>query len=72
VAEHGTKHALSDAAASAILANAALRCALLNIDVNAALIKKTTISARLRSESARLEADGRALSAQTLALIASR
>ncbi|MBN9015591.1 MAG: cyclodeaminase/cyclohydrolase family protein [Rhizobiales bacterium] len=72
IAQHGTKHALSDASASAILANAALRSALLNIDVNADLIKKQSVTARLRSESARLEADGRALSAQTLALIASR
>jgi formiminotetrahydrofolate cyclodeaminase len=72
VAQHGAKHALSDAAASAILANAALRSALLNVDVNADLIKNPNVTARLRSESARLEADGRALSAQSLALIASR
>lgn len=72
VAQDGAKHALSDASASAILANAALRSALLNVDVNANLIKNPTLTARLRSESAHLEADGRALSAQTLALIASR
>lgn len=72
IAAHGTRHALSDASASAVLAEAALRCALLTVRVNADLIKAADITTQLRDESARLEADGQALLSQTLAAIASR
>ncbi len=72
IAANGTRHALSDASAGALLAEAALRAALLNVRVNAAMIKDSELAARLLTEAARLETDGAGLRAQTLEFIVAR
>jgi len=72
IAQRGTRHPLSDASASAILADAALRSALLNVRVNAAMIKDADLVARLLNEAARLETDSVRLAAQVLEIIAKR
>jgi formiminotetrahydrofolate cyclodeaminase len=72
VAQHGTRHALSDASASALLAEAALRAALLNVHVNAAMIKDAELAARFRNEASRLESDAGTFRAQILETINSR
>jgi formiminotetrahydrofolate cyclodeaminase len=69
IAAHGTRHALSDAAASAILAEAALRAALLNVHINTAMIKDAELAVRFRDEAARLETDAGAARAQILETI---
>ena len=72
IAARGTRHALSDTSASAILAEAALRAALLNVHVNAAMIKDGELAARLLDEAARLEAGAAILRAQTLDIVNAR
>jgi formiminotetrahydrofolate cyclodeaminase len=72
IAEHGTRHALSDASASALLAEAALRAALLNVHVNAAMIKDAELAGRFRDEASRLDSDAGEIRAQVLEAIKSR
>ena len=72
VAAHGSKHVLSDASAGAILADAALRAALLNVRVNAASMRDAELSDRLTGESALLEFDSARLVAETLNAVAAR
>ena len=72
IATRGTRHALSDASASALLAEASMRAALLNVHVNAGLIKNVELGARLLSEAARLEIAGAGLRARTLEIIRTR
>lgn len=72
IAANGTKHVLSDAAASAILSDAALHSALLNVRVNAALIQNKDLAASLLTEATELETSAASKLAQALAVIAGR
>jgi formiminotetrahydrofolate cyclodeaminase len=55
-AERGTRHALSDIATAVRLSHAAAESALLNVDVNAKLMKNAERSAELTSEANALRA----------------
>lgn len=66
VAEIGSRRLVSDTALSALLAEATLRGALLNVRGNAALIKDPGKAQRYREAADRLEADGRRAVAMAL------
>jgi len=72
VARLGTRHALADAATGALLAEAALRGALLNVRGNADLIKDAAVAARYRRRADELETNGRAAAARVREIAASR
>jgi formiminotetrahydrofolate cyclodeaminase len=60
VARLGNRHALSDAAAAALLVDAALRGALLNVRGNVTLLRDPDAAARYLERVTSLETDGRA------------
>ena len=66
VAEIGSRRLVSDTALSALLAEATLRGALLNVRGNAALIKDPEMAQRYREAADRLEAEGRGAVAMAL------
>ena len=72
VTEIGTKHALSDVFTGALLAEASLRGALTNVEVNAALMKDAETAQACRERAASLEANGRDDTARVLAVLATR
>jgi formiminotetrahydrofolate cyclodeaminase len=53
-AEHGTKHALSDVEAGRLMLGAAITAVLLNVDVNADMIKDDTVADGLRTSAREL------------------
>lgn len=55
-AEHGTKHALSDVSTGSLLAGAAGRSALLNVRVNAGIMKQPDLAARYEADASAVEA----------------
>ena len=67
VARLGNRHAVSDAVVAALLAEAVLRGALLNVRGNAGLLRDTLLAERYRSRADDLEAGGRAAVARVLA-----
>jgi methenyltetrahydrofolate cyclohydrolase len=71
VARFGNRSLISDAAIAALLAEAALRGALVNVNVNAKLMKNANADALLRSAS-EVEQAGRLLAADVLDIIESR
>jgi formiminotetrahydrofolate cyclodeaminase len=66
VAERGTRHALSDASTAALLAEAAARSALLNVDINAGLMRDAGVASSYRTRSDELELRARRLSSGIL------
>lgn len=66
VAEIGNRHLVSDTALSALLAEATLRGALLNVRGNAALLKDPAKAQHYREAADRLEAEGRRATATAL------
>jgi formiminotetrahydrofolate cyclodeaminase len=68
----GTKHALSDIATGAMLADAAARSALLNVEVNAGLMKDPAAAERFRSEATEVEERSRTGAARVNAAISAR
>jgi formiminotetrahydrofolate cyclodeaminase len=67
IARHGTRHALSDVEAGAILAEAALRAALLNVRGNARLLHDPDRAAAYLGQADDLESAGRAGAERVLA-----
>ncbi|MFP4647277.1 MAG: cyclodeaminase/cyclohydrolase family protein [Candidatus Acetothermia bacterium] len=65
-AESGNKHAVSDAGAAAILGQAALTSALLNVDINLSSIKDQGFVSKKREQRTNLEKAGRKLKQSTL------
>lgn len=59
IAAQGNKHVLSDARIGAMLAEVAIRAALVNVHVNTALIKDVEIAVHLDNEAAAIEAQAR-------------
>ena len=72
VARLGNRHALSDAVTGALLAEAALRGALLNVRGNAALLRDAAVAEAYRCRAEATEAAGRAAAARVLAAAAAR
>ena len=66
VAQLGNRHALSDAAAAALLVEAALRGALLNVRANVSLLRDPDSGARYLGRANSLEASGRTTTDQIL------
>lgn len=64
IAPHGNPHLRADTALAALLAEAALRGALLNLRGNAAMLQDESLAAGYLAEAARLERDGRAAARQ--------
>ncbi|MGI8475899.1 MAG: cyclodeaminase/cyclohydrolase family protein [Thermomicrobiales bacterium] len=72
VAEFGTRHALSDIATACMISESALKSALLNVRVNAKLLKDVDAASALLLEADRLEFDAQLAAAKASATIASR
>ena len=72
VAAQGNKRALDDVAISALLAEAALRGALVNVRGNAALLHDGKTAASYRDRANELETTGRAAAGRVQAAVASR
>ena len=67
VARLGNRHAVADVVVAALLAEVALRGALLNVRGNAGLLRDTLLAERYRSRADDLEAEGRAAVERVLA-----
>ena len=72
VAQHGNPHLRSDAALGALLAEAALRGALLNVRGNAGMLRNAEKSAHYMATADRLETTGREAAARAYSLAADR
>lgn len=72
IARLGNRHAVSDAATGALLAEAALRGALLNVRGNARLLREPAAADRYRAQAERLEARGRDAAGRVLHAAAGR
>ena len=72
VAEHGTKHALTDASTGALLAEAATKSALLNVRVNADLMRDRKAGSACVSDADTLERQGTETNRVVLATVARR
>lgn len=72
IAAHGSRHALSDASASAILAEASLRSALLNVRVNVRMMTDVKLASHLTAAADQLQTEGESLASQTYAMIETR
>ena len=72
IAEIGNPGVASDAGCAAILAEAAVRCAGLNVLANVVLLRDGQAGAAAREEMALLEADARPLLDRTLAVVRAR
>jgi len=71
-AVHGSKHALSDVATGALLAEAAVRSSLLNVEVNANLMRDEQLAASYRSKSESVRSDAGELAADVLETVTAR
>jgi methenyltetrahydrofolate cyclohydrolase len=71
-AEHGTRHALSDVSTGALLGHAAVRAVLLNVDVNAKLMRDQRRAELYRSDSTAVQAEADRRAAEVQGLLAAR
>lgn len=72
IAAHGNKHVLSDARIGAMLAELAVRAALINVRVNTAMIKDPATAARLNERADALESAVRSRLAMVESALAAR
>lgn len=68
-AEMGNKWAVSDAGVGALLGEAALRSALLNVDINLASIRDADYAARMRAQTATLVQEAAEARARTMEIV---